>query len=101
MKKVRKEGGDLYLALLALRTRPQFNQLPPSMMLMNRHLRTLLPSSAKLHYDKTARDLNPLSIGQNVRLYQNNSWSRLGTIIQVGPEIRSYRISTDKDTIVR
>ena len=68
---------------------------------MNRRLRTLLPSSSKLHYDKSARDLQPLLLGQCVRLYQNKSWSRIGKVIQVGPELRSYHILTDKDTIVR
>ena len=71
---------------------------------MNRQLRTLLPNSLdkqKLSYDKSARDLKPLTLGQNVRLYENQSWSRKGKIVQVGPEIRSYRVLTDKDTVIR
>ena len=103
LRKAKLSNNDPYLAILALRTAPRPQHPPPSFHLMNRHLRTTLPSPnqyLKMSYNQHAKDLKPLSPGQTVRLHQNKSWSRKGIVLDSNADRRSYKILTDKNTII-
>ena len=72
-------------------------------MLMNCHLRTLLPSVKllkpsrikkskrpyKLHCDKGAKDLPPIDKGQSVSIHNKSDWSRKGLVIDKAPHSTS------------
>ena len=49
----------------------------------------------------TAKDLPPLDKGQSVRVHNKSDWSRKGTVIDKGPQPRSYLLATGKGTIIR
>ena len=102
MKKAVKDNTDQYIALLELRNTPlQSHGKSPVQLLLNRHTRTLLPSTqaalkptlphkiatkratrnktVKHHYDKTAKDMRPLNQGEEVRMYPidgGRSWKK-------------------------
>ena len=118
IKKARKDHQDVHLSILAWRNTPNTNSKSPVQMLMSRRTRTLLPTSdelllpqvvqgvtsditarrkqAKHYYDKTAKDLPELKIGETVRVQPdmpNQTWRKATCLQKVGP--RSYLIQTE------
>ena len=102
-------------------------QVSPAEMLLRRKIRTCLPMVAsskfvpisvveqaaekrrenaikkKQHYDKSAKDLPPISIGQLVRVYNHKTskWDIKGTIVKRDMKTgRSYRIFTTNDVYI-
>jgi hypothetical protein len=100
------------------RNTPNVDGKSPVQMLMSRRTRTLLPMSqqllqpkvmegvkaditarkqkAKFHYDKTAKDLPDLTIGQSIRLQSDipkQPWRKATCLQKVGP--RSYLVETE------
>ena len=85
IRKCRRKGNDLDLALLVLRTTPRKNQVfSPAEILMNRRLRTNLPSIQTYDYndakkpqikhrdtniDESGRELKKLRVGDTVRIH--------------------------------
>ena len=104
LRKVKLSNNDPYLAILALRTTPRQKLSSPAQLLMNRNLRTALPSSFRLpeqSYNRNSKNLPPLNQGQSIRTHQDKSWSRKGIMIEPGTPRRSYKILTDKSTVIR
>lgn len=116
IRKCKIDGSDPHLALLALRTSVNSTNTSAAFALMNRNLRTLLPTfnvdhqqqnvipklnSTQERYNKHAHDLPPLGIGQTVRFRENNKWDRLGQVSKAHQNPRSYVINTDKNTTIR
>ena len=114
IRKCKRNGEDVHLALLAIRSTPRKSQLySPGEILMKRKLRTNLPSlqkasspnakftrnNAKQNYDGI--ELPKLRIGDTVRIYDHKSWSRQGTVIQKHNSPRSYNVRTNKGTVIR
>ena len=127
IKKTR--GGDLQLALLEWRNTPDQAGYSPMQKLNSRRARTTMPITnallkprvvegvkerkeqrhreAKRHYDRNARPLPELDIGQRVRLQTNpgskikpSPWSNTGTCVaKVAP--RSYLIESDSGQTYR
>ena len=101
LKKAIKKKEDLHLALLQLKSsKSSTTGCPPTSALFNRRVRTLIPSIntkpkssevTKTSSTQQGRPLPLLQPGDNVRFHDWNSWARP----------RSYRIRTDKDTIIR
>jgi len=118
LKKTKHEKQDFQLALLDWRNTPQKDGSSPVQKLMSRRTNTPLPTAeellkpqvirgvpetisnrkqkAKQQYDKTAKSLQELAIGQRVRIQPTDhkkKW-KLGVCkAKVGP--RSYLIKTD------
>lgn len=109
---------DPYLALLTLRTTPGKNNSPsPAAKLMNRQLRTLLPIMRKNnadHYrptltdeqaaqqrDRGQRELTPLKIGDQVRVHDGKTWSRLGMVTERCSQPRSYLVLMENGRTIR
>ena len=100
--------------MLALRTAPLKNGGSPASKLINRELRTNLPSlsyitqpmlptysKTKLNYDRNAKDLPKLNVNDSVRFQERDAWSRKGKIVKLDDNPRSYHLITDKNTIIR
>lgn len=115
LKKATETGSDPYLAILNYRASPLENGLSPAEMLMNRKLRTRLPSvkhqmvrsswnSANErqinHYNKTARPLNPLAQEEIVRVRCDGQWGPLAKVIKETTP-RSYEVLTEHGKIMR
>ncbi len=93
--------------------------MAPAEMLMNRKLRTTLPSCSKqkanvkikqklkqlkdrqkFYYDRAAKHLQPLVKDDVVRIKSDENWSKKATVMQeVAP--RSYTVKTDDGQIFR
>lgn len=120
LKRCTEMKQDPYLALLALRNTPSGDiGFTPTERMFGRKTRTLLPSSVetlspetshvqalkkrkakqKRQYDKQAKDMPGLHIGQRVRVQEGKSWV-LGTVIDRA-DIRSYIVRTDKGSTFR
>ena len=119
IKKAHMDHKDIHLTILDWRNTPNADGKNPVQMLMSRRTRTLIPTTdkllepqvaqgvqedikhrkqkAKFQYDKTAKDLPELNIGEPVRLQADipkQPW-RMATCLQkVGP--RSYIVQTDE-----
>ena len=107
--KALKNGNDPCLALRALRSTPGVDNSPsPAFKLMNRHLRTPLPSirtekvsptvpqstKVKQYYNMHAKNLLYLNDGQSVRVRNGESWSVKGKVVGKARQPRSYVVKT-------
>lgn len=123
LKKTTFDGSDFRLGLLEYLNTPIDNTLPsPAELLYNRKLRSILPCSLQLlkpkchtnvipslkrrkeqekkYFDIGAKDLPPLTVGQKVKAWVNNSWQN-GTVSNVKGQ-RSYEIKLESGgTIIR
>jgi transposase InsO family protein len=120
LDRCRRDGSDLYLALLNLRNTPRDGVLgSPAQRLMSRRTRTSLPAKMeslrpqamnttkvaaqlkkkrqqqKVHYDKTSRPLPPLKAEQVVRLETNKGFDRIGIVKGPAPYPRSYIVTVE------
>jgi hypothetical protein len=127
MRKAKSAKHDPYLALLDFRNTPtQGMDSSPAQRLMSRRTKTLLPTSGNLlkprvpaqvsqqikankdrmakYYNRVAKDLPPLSIGDTVRIQPSRShdheWTK-GTVTSTNAGIRSYDVITDNNTVLR
>ena len=103
LRKAKLSNNDPYLAILALRTTPQQKHSSPAQLLMNRNLQTTLPSPSQLlkqSYNRNVKNLPPLNPGQSIQTNQDKSWSHKGIIIESDISRRSYKILTDKNTVI-
>eukprot|EP00057_Strongylocentrotus_purpuratus_P012550 XP_011667024.1 PREDICTED: uncharacterized protein K02A2.6-like [Strongylocentrotus purpuratus] len=126
IRKCQDSRQDVYRALQVYRSSPLECGKSPAELLYNRRLRSNLPMVDKLldpqhinpqqvrerkegqkvkqkeRYDKHARDLPELNIGQTVRLQNmhNNRWSQSG-IVKVKLPNRSYLVETEYGEIRR
>ena len=118
LKKCFKSGNDPQLALLTLRTSPgRENSLSPAALLMNRTLRTTLPSitqslskcslenpsiiNKNSQPTKVGKALSPLNIGDHVRIHDGKTWSRQGTVQNICEQPRSYQVVMENGRIIR
>ena len=117
IRKAQMENTDIYLTILDFRNTPNKQGKSPAQMLMSRRTRTLLPvteellqpkvvegvpddikerkQKAKFYYDKTAKDLPELDIGETVRIQPDQDkqlWRKATCLQKVGP--RSYLVQT-------
>ena len=70
---------------------------------MNWSLQTTLPSPSQLlkqSYNRNAKNLPALNEGQPIWTHQDKFWSRKGIIIKSYISRRSYKILTDKNTVI-
>eukprot|EP00105_Crassostrea_gigas_P036724 XP_019920872.1 PREDICTED: uncharacterized protein K02A2.6-like [Crassostrea gigas] len=118
LKKAKHSKSDPYLALLDYRNTPtQHVGTSQAMRLMGRRTKTLLPKKGNLlqpkdatlekgkidiaklkqaeYYNKSAHPLQPLSVGETVRVKTpNRPWEK-GTITGSKIETRSYEVKTE------
>ena len=124
MKKAVKDKQDIHLALLNWRNTPSVGKLSPVQKLHSRRTRTLLPTTstllqpevptkvteeielrrqrAKAYFDKGARRLPPLEIGETVRLQPQNKneiWRKASIVKKVTE--RSYLVKTAEGHMFR
>jgi len=116
LKKCKQDGSDPIIALLDLRATPMAIGYSPCEMLMVRQIRTFLPiapsqltPSTVLHgkvrsklisqkadqkrkYDKHAKQLKPMNVGDKVRIQQGAVWNP-AAITEQNSE-RSYTVKT-------
>lgn len=126
VKDILKKNDDPYLGFLAYRTAPLHNGLAPCELLMNRQLRTQLPtfpdnlqpnlrlkdlakldakeelyrSNQKSNHDRRykAKDLPELQSGEKVWIRDQD---RMGRVLAASSSPRSYIVETDKGTQLR
>ena len=125
LRKAKQAGTDEYLALLDIRNTPtQGMGSSPVQRFMSRRTRTLLPTTTSLMkpksethrmklkskqtkmkqlYDKTARDMKPLCIGDTVRIQPKKLGDRLWEKATVRRSLgnRSYEVKTREATYRR
>ncbi|XP_033108934.1 uncharacterized protein K02A2.6-like [Anneissia japonica] len=113
LKKAKADRKDPYLAILDLRNTPDQDGSSPVQKLMSRRTRNRLPTTSKLlkpkvekgvfenikrkkerqelQYNKSARDLKPLQVGDKVRIFRfhDKQWNLEGKVIRCLPN-RSY-----------
>lgn len=111
LTKAAEDGRDPYLSLLEYRNMPLANNLPsPSVMLMGRKLRGILPEPQvqqtiyttakqqlkrrqqrdKYCHDKHAKNLKEFEIGDNVRVQEGKQWKPATIIAKTNqPQIRN------------
>ena len=117
LKKAKSSHEDPYLGLLSYRNAPGQQVGSPAQLLMNRRLRTDLPTSQKQllpklndhystikalekrklkqkqYYDRTAKTLPSLHPNDPVRVLQNGRWEP-GVIVDEEDTPRSYKVRT-------
>lgn len=126
LEKTKREGSDIYMNLLNVRNVPRDTVLgSPAQRLMSRSTRTPMYTNSKLlkptviqpktiknqldkkrnqqkaSYDKHAKVLKPLVVNQPVRIQTNHGFNRTGIVKQVGPQPRSYIISSQGQELRR
>lgn len=122
--KAKMAGFDPYLAILDHRNTPsQGLETSPAQRLLSRRTQTLLPTRTsllrpkviparrelerkqkrqKLCYDRSARDMDSLKLGDSVRVQpfdRHSTWSRGVVIGTVDP--RSYEVQLDSGSVLR
>lgn len=118
IQKAKMDKKDVHLTILDWRNTPNEDGKSPAQMLMSRRTRTLLPvtdellqpkvvegvpediktrkQKAKHYYDKTAKDLPELDIGETVRIQPDQPkqpWRKVKCLQKVGP--RSYLVEAE------
>jgi hypothetical protein len=105
-------------AMLELRNTPRADGRSPAQVVFGRSIRSNVPAhhhayaqvwwdlareadikaanrqeEAKERYDKSARNLRPLNVGDSVRIQnsRNKRWDRIGVIVEVG-KFRTYKV---------
>ena len=122
LQKSKLSGQDFYKGLLAYRATPLDNGVSPAQLLMQRRLKTTLPThpallktenyleamkkktQKKTLYDRAARELPPLFPGDVVRVrdYTTNQWSQGSKVVQASPSgPRSYDVLMDSGAVFR
>ena len=114
LRKAKRSNNDVHLSLLALKSSPGVkNQPSPACMFFNRNIRTVVPSvtentglkknNFKLPKSSPGRDLVPLKSGDSVcfRGKGDKIWSRKGSVLEKLTQPRSYKVLTDKGTVLR
>jgi len=124
IKKCKKTGHDIHLALLCLKTTPIDHNLPaPCQLLNGRMYKSNLPcvsmmysdnmnkhvvrdnlaerqDKQKEHYDRGSKSLKPLyEKGQVVFLDEKGKWTKSGEIVDANHEHRMYKVKTDNDKV--
>lgn len=124
VKKAKQGNKDLQMSLLEWRNTPDNNGLSPVQKLMSRRTRTTIPTTeallkpgvidgvyenikrkrqqAKAAYDKHAKPLPKLHVGEPVRLQPVNPkalWEKGSCVAKIGP--RSYLIETESGNLYR
>ena len=124
VKKAKRDNKDVQMSLLEWRNTPDINGLSPVQKLMSRRTRTTIPTAevllkpevadgvfdniirkrqqAKAAYDKRARPLPELQVGEPVRLQPVNPkapWEKGSCVAKVGP--RSFLIETENGNLYR
>jgi transposase InsO family protein len=118
LTKAKQDNRDPYLSILEYRNCPLECGYSPSQLLMSRRLRSVIPmtkeqlrqktadenqvhdklektrSKQKSYYDRTAKPLSPLKVGQNVRVQINRKW--IPAKVLKDNNDRSYNVKTNK-----
>ncbi|MEW8548052.1 MAG: RNase H-like domain-containing protein [Candidatus Thiodiazotropha sp.] len=123
LQKAKDDNRDPYLPLLQYRNSPlkSCDDMTPAQLMFSRRLRSLLPSTneqlapkaispkvarkkmiesqtkAKEHYDKTARKLTPLKIGESVHVQRDKHWEPANVISQHNEH--SYNVQTPQGAV--
>ena len=116
--KTKKSKTDLELALLEYRNTPVDGLASPAQLLMSRNLRSLVPCTIehlspkvvpmqefmsarnkererqRRYYDQHTKSLNPLQIGQQVRVRSNDQTWQPATVLREADAPRSYVVQT-------
>ena len=117
-KDILAKAKDPHLALLEYRNTPINNIASPAQLLMSRRLRSVIPCTdqqlqpkivnpvtmkyaiekkqerQKYYYDKTARPLTPMIIGESIRMrHQHGKWIP-ATVVGIAEQPRSYVVET-------
>ena len=120
LKKAKKARLDPELALLCVRATPIDSNIgSPAELLYNRPIKANLPvkstgdervyehfvecqNKQKFYYDRCAKDLPDLYVGQNVGIQdpKTHKWST-GRVTEKRSEPRSYNVQTSKGSILR
>ncbi|XP_063388061.1 uncharacterized protein K02A2.6-like isoform X1 [Cydia fagiglandana] len=120
LKKCKEDNTDPYIALLNFRNSPKENSPSPANLLFNRNLNDRCPVSANYlkpkiytrnyfldkelqhkvenHYDKTARSLRELEIGQGIMFKKKMSddrWQK-GSVVKKADFPRSYIVKDEQ-----
>jgi hypothetical protein len=124
LQKAKLSGEDPYLSLLSYRNTPVSDAGSPAQLLMNRRLRTDLPTTSKQlvakilnrrhiqnclikrkieqkhYYDRSAKARKPLHKGDLVRFYRGKTWQP-ATVIDRYQAPRSYHVETPDGCVYR
>ena len=126
LEKTKKDGSDPFLGLLNLRNTPRDTVLgSPAQRLMSRRLRMPIPTAKslltpkvkptsqiqnqlskkrnqqKIYHDKHAKPLQPLHLGQTVRLQTKKGFNKLGCVQEPSLHPRSYHVKVNGKTLRR
>jgi hypothetical protein len=123
IKKSKFDGTELSTSLMAYRsTQISGVDLTPSQLLFNRQIKTKIPACVEhlrprinhgvkdklearqerqtAYYDRGARELTPLTEGENVLLNRDNVWES-AEVVGVHDTPRSYLVKDENDVILR
>ena len=119
LKKAIKEEKDLYISILEYRNTPVVGTASPAQLLMNRRLRSIIPSTTKqlelklqnqreirdvssrnkllqkIAFDKHSKPLKPLHVGNSVSVRMRNGTWEPAVITDMSSTPRSYVVQTE------